>query len=178
MQLFILLSKTLFCQKIINQSTYKNIFNPFLFCTTQSICNIGYVSYFRQILNYMYKQYLQFFMRLLILSAIVGMITFFYFTNNPENYFPFFPYMFLVFMILPVLIFIFLVQKSNDMKKFPNLYMITLMIKFFLYAGMALYYILSIGKMITPFLISFFILYTIFQIFETKTILKFIKNKK
>jgi len=133
---------------------------------------------FRQKFLTMFKLHFRYHIRLLILSAIMALAFYIYFKEYPEYYFSFFPALFFIFMLLPVIIFVFLVNKSIDIKKFPTQYMASLTIKFFILAGVALYYKLSDGEMIISFLLSFFILYVVFQIYETTSILKFIKNKR
>jgi FtsH-binding integral membrane protein len=123
------------------------------------------------------KTYFTFIVRLLILSGVLAMAAYFYFSQNPGHYFRFFPAMFAIFMLLPVFVYIFLLSRSKDMKKFPNHYMIAMMLKFFLLAGLALYYKLTVDQNITAFLLSFFLLYVAFQVFETSSILKYIKRK-
>lgn len=124
------------------------------------------------------RVYLKYVIRLLLISAVLALISVFYFKNNPDHYFSFYPYMFMLFVILPLLVFVFLVKMSTDMKKFPNHYMASMMIKFFFLAGLALYYKLTDGNNITSFLFSFFILYVVFQVYETTAILRYIKTKR
>lgn len=126
----------------------------------------------------MSKIYLRFIVQLFILSGILALVAFSFFSKNPEVYFDFFPAMFAFFMILPALVFTFLVKQSKDMKKFPNHYMLALMLKFFLLAGLALYYKLTSGAQTTSFIISFFVLYVSYQVLETINVLKYIKTNR
>lgn len=124
----------------------------------------------------MFKIFSRFIVRLLIVTSVLALASISYFSKNPENYFTFFPVMFVIFMVLPALVFAFLVKQSTDMKKFPNHYMLALTLKFFLLAGVALYYKLAFGDQITSFIISFFVFYISYQVTETVSVLKYIKQ--
>jgi hypothetical protein len=116
----------------------------------------------------------QFVKRFTIFSIIVVILS--YVATRfmlPEHVSPALPYL-IIFFFAVTIIFQYFISKSNE-KKFSNfvtIFMLITFLKLMLYFTVLLIYIFLINKSDSvPFIISFFIYYVLFTIFEVSYIL-------
>jgi len=123
--------------------------------------------------------YLSFIKRLFIFSAIIGLLSFLSTIALPTDY---------VSVAMPYLLFFFFAITSashylvlNAIKertsRFVNYFMISIFVKLVLYSIIIGLYSVVNAKDIIPFVITFFIYYFCFTVFELIEILKATKKK-
>jgi hypothetical protein len=98
----------------------------------------------------------------------------------PASYItPALPFLIIVFLLTSVGSFYFLL-KSSDKRfiKFVNVFLLTILIKLLLYISIMITYALLNRADAVPFLLSFFILYLLFTVFETLFVIRFSQNSK
>lgn len=120
----------------------------------------------------MRKKYLQFIIRLTILSLILGFIAFILSRVLPERMMsPAWPYLFLLFYVTGALVhYILLRITALNPRKFVSYFMLATFFKLMNYLIVIVVYILFVKEGILAFILSFFILYIIFTFFEVVTI--------
>ena len=122
--------------------------------------------------------YLSLLKRLLIFSLILGSIAALLFFLLPEKYIsPTLPFLF-IFFIAVTLVSSYILIRSSQKKfiRYLNVYLLTTVIKLFLYIAVMITYILLNKADILPFSISFFILYLCYTIFEVIWLVSFSKT--
>ena len=122
--------------------------------------------------------YLSFLKRLLIFSLILGSVAALLFFLLPEKCIsPILPFLF-IFFIAITLISTYILIRSSQKKfiRYLNVYLLTTVIKLFLYVAVMITYILLNMADIFPFAISFFILYLCYTIFEVVWLVSFSKT--
>ncbi len=118
----------------------------------------------------------KFIIKVVLLTVIMSLIsaTVFYFL--PNKYFDTFPFILLIFPIISALVYIQLLKSSQkSLAKFNIAFMLSFMIKLFVYLGLAATIISLETDNKASFVISFMLLYLIYTIFDTKLILEDIK---
>jgi hypothetical protein len=121
--------------------------------------------------------YLSLLKRLLIFSLILGSIAALLFFLLPAKFItPMLPFLF-PFFIAVTLISSYLLIRSSQKKfiKYLNVYLLTTVIRLFLYIAVMVTYILLNKNDILPFTISFFILYLFYTVFEVVWMVSFSK---
>jgi hypothetical protein len=82
------------------------------------------------------------------------------------------PYLFLLFYVIGALVhFVLLRITSLNPRKFVSYFMLATFFKLMNYLIVILVYVLYVKEGILPFILSFFILYIIYTVFEVATIL-------
>ncbi len=112
--------------------------------------------------------------QLFYFSAIIGIATFMLSFVLPKAYFtPTLPFLILFFTAASLLSFFYL-MKSADKRfiKFVNAFLLTIIFKLFLYGSVMVGYAFIYRMDAVPFLISFFILYLLYTVFETVFIVR------
>jgi hypothetical protein len=112
--------------------------------------------------------YLSLSKQLLFFSLILGSVVAFLFFLLPKKFIsPTLPFLF-IFFIAVTLVSSYILIRSSQKKfiRYLNVYLLTTVIKLFLYIGVMITYIVLNKADILPFSISFFILYLCYTIFE------------
>jgi hypothetical protein len=127
----------------------------------------------------MRKKYLQFILRLTILSLVLGFVAIILSRLLPGRMIsPALPYLFLLFYVISALVhFVLLRITALNPRKFVSYFMLTTFFKLMNYLIVILVYVLYVKEGILPFILSFFILYIIYTLFEVVTILAQTKDK-
>jgi hypothetical protein len=124
--------------------------------------------------------YLSLLKRLLIFSLILGAIAALLFFLLPSNFItPTLPFLF-PFFIAVTLISSYLLIRSSQKKfiRYLNVYLLTTVIRLFLYLAVMVTYILLNKSDILPFSITFFILYLCYTIFEVVWLVSFSRTDR
>jgi hypothetical protein len=122
--------------------------------------------------------YLSLLKRLLIFSLILGSIAAVLFFLLPSKFItPALPFLF-PFFIAVTLINAYLLIRSSQKKfiKYLNVYLLTTVVRLFLYVAVMVTYILLNKPDLIPFSITFFILYLCYTIFEVVWLISFPKT--
>jgi hypothetical protein len=122
--------------------------------------------------------YLTLLKRLLIFSLILGSIAVVLFFLLPSKFItPMLPFLF-PFFIAVTLISSYILIRSLQKKfiKYLNVYLLTTVVRLFLYVGVMVTYILLNKPDLFPFSISFFILYLCYTVFEVVWLVSFPKD--
>jgi hypothetical protein len=123
-------------------------------------------------MNSAYVKYLR---HLLVFSAIIGLITLIMRFSLNSNYFsPALPFLFIFFIATSLLSFYYLLQSATKrFIKFVNTFLLTIIIKLFIYAGVMIAYAFTNRSDAIPFMLGFFVLYLCYTIFESVSIIKY-----
>jgi hypothetical protein len=123
----------------------------------------------------MNSAYIKFLRQLLIFSGIIGSVTLIITLIIPTEYVsPTLPFLFFFFIATSLLSFYFLLQSTKSrFIKFVNTYLLTIILKLFIYAGVMIAYVLINRSDAIPFMLGFFILYLFFTIFEAISIIRY-----
>lgn len=123
-------------------------------------------------MNSAYVKYLR---HLLVFSAIIGIITLIIrFSFNSNFFSPALPFLFIFFIATSLLSFYYLLQAAKKrFIKFVNTFLLTIIIKLFIYAGVMIAYAFTNRGDAIPFMLGFFILYLCYTIFESVSIIKY-----
>lgn len=121
----------------------------------------------------MKKKYLQFIIRLTILSLGLGLIAFILSRFLPAGMIsPALPYLFLLFYVTGALVhYVLLRITALKPRKFVSYFMLATFLKLMNYLIVIVVYTFYVKEGILPFILSFFILYIIYTVFEVVTIL-------
>jgi hypothetical protein len=119
----------------------------------------------------MRKKYRQFILRITILSLGLGLMTYVLDRLLPERTIPgAWPYLILLFYVIGALVhFILLRITALNPRKFVSYFMLATFFKLMNYLIVIVVYTFYVKKGILPFIISFFILYIIYSVFEVAT---------
>ena len=122
---------------------------------------------------------LKYITRLLIFAAVLSLVVYGLFTTVLEQfYLPVFPYLIAFFVSISVLVHFILLKASNyRIAKFSTFFMGSVTLKLFMYIIFLVVYVLFDKENAVPFLITFFVLYLVFTIFETISLLIDLKEK-
>jgi len=124
--------------------------------------------------------YLSLLKRLLIFSLILGSVAAVLFFLLPSKFItPTLPFL-IPFFIAVTLINAYLLIRSSQKKfiKYLNVYLLTTVVRLFLYVAVMVIYILLNKPDLIPFSITFFILYLFYTIFEVVWLVSFSKTGK
>ena len=122
----------------------------------------------------MLKKYL---FRLIIFVLIIGLLAFvLYSTVFKSFYLPIFPYLLLFFTSVSLIMHYVLLKAGNSrIAKFSTYFMGTTSLKLFLYLIFIIVYLIIDKSNALVFILTFFILYLLFTVFETSSLLKDLK---
>jgi hypothetical protein len=122
----------------------------------------------------MRKKYSQFILRLTLLSVSLGLVALLLSRILPERMIsPALPYLFLLFYLTGALVhYILLRITSMNPRKFVSYFMLATFFKLMNYLIVILVYTIYVKEGILPFILTFFVLYIIYTVFEVATILK------
>ncbi len=123
----------------------------------------------------MKSAYIRYLRQLLVFSAIIGSIALAGWLILPKAYFsPALPFLIVFFMATSLLSFFYLLQSAGKrFIKFVNTFLLSILIKLFLYAGVMMAYAFANRKDAIQFMLAFFILYLCYTIFEAVSIIKY-----
>jgi hypothetical protein len=112
---------------------------------------------------------------LVIFTSILGALAYVLFFVIPGKYFsPVLPYMFPFFFLLTFLIFFILTRNTaSAFSNFVNRFMIAVFGKMIVCIILLLAYVFTHRPDAVPFIISFFILYILFSVYEVVALLKY-----
>lgn len=124
----------------------------------------------------MLKKYI---IRLLIFSLFIALIAFaLYATVLSQFYLPVMPWVLLFFVLISLATHYILIKSGESrITKFSTSFMGVTSIKLFLYLIFIVVYLINDKSNALVFVISFFILYLLFTVFETSTLLKDLNKK-
>ena len=122
---------------------------------------------------------LKYITRLLIFAAVLSLVVYGLFTSVLEQfYLPVFPYLIAFFVSISVLVHFILLKASNyRIAKFSTFFMGSVTLKLFMYIIFLVVYVLFDKENAVPFLITFFVFYLAFTVFETISLLIDLKEK-
>jgi hypothetical protein len=123
-----------------------------------------YLRYLRQILVFT-----------LVLAAIAAVLSF----VVPEGYIsPALPFLVVFFAASSLLSFYYLLQASEKrFIRFVNTFLLSILVKLFLYAGVMIAYVFINRRDAVPFMLGFFILYLCYTVFESVSIINYTRPK-
>jgi hypothetical protein len=123
-------------------------------------------------MNSAYVKYLR---HLLVFSAIIGLIALTIRLSTNSNYLsPALPFLFIFFIATSLLSFYYLLRAATKrFIKFVNTFLLTIIIKLFIYAGVMIAYAFTNRSDAIPFMLGFFVLYLCYTIFESVSIIKY-----
>jgi hypothetical protein len=123
----------------------------------------------------MKSAYINYLRRLLIFSAMVGSVTLLCSFLLPNAYIsPALPFLIVFFIATSLLSFYYLLQSTEKrFIKFVNTFLLTILIKLFVYAGVMIAYVFIYRSDAIPFMLGFFILYLCYTIFESTSIITY-----
>ncbi len=124
--------------------------------------------------------YLNFLKRIIIFSVAFALICFIvgYFLPY-ESITPALPYLFLFFLSVTLVVHYVLLKASEKrFSKFTTYFMLATFLKLMLYIAVLLIYVLLNRSDAIPFIITFFILYIFYTVFEVISILSYSKTRK
>ena len=122
--------------------------------------------------------YLSLLKRLLVFSLILGSIAVILFFLLPAKFItPTLPFLF-PFFIAVTLISSYLLIKSSQKKfiRYLNVYLLTTVVRLFLYVAVMVTYIVLNKSDVIPFSITFFLLYLFYTVFEVVWLVSFSKT--
>ncbi|MFZ4521686.1 MAG: hypothetical protein ACOYNC_08275 [Bacteroidales bacterium] len=123
----------------------------------------------------MKSTYIKFLRNLLIFSALLGLITVIMHLAVPGRWLtPAMPFLVLFFIATTLLSYYYLLQSAKKrFIKFVNTFLLTIIVKLFIYAGVMITYAFTNRADAVPFMLGFFILYLCYTIFEAAAIIRF-----
>lgn len=122
----------------------------------------------------MNSPYLRFLKRLLLFSLILGLITVLFVFFLPKIFIsPSLPFLFFFFISSSLLSYYYLLKSmKKKFIRFTNTFLLITAIKLLLYVAVMVIYVLIHREDAVPFLLSFFILYLCYTVFEVVILLK------
>lgn len=128
----------------------------------------------------MKSDYILYLKKLLAFSAIIAIISFVLAFFLPENFVsPAMPFLLAFFVSISLLTHYFVLKTMvKRMSLFVNFYMISIFVKLILYVAIIAIYGIINKQDLMPFVITFFIFYLLYTIFELTAVLKLQKNQK
>jgi hypothetical protein len=121
----------------------------------------------------MKSAYIRFLRQLLIFTGILGAITAVLTVLLPAHYIsPVMPFVLAFFLGSTLLSFYYLLRTSTErFMKFVNTFLLTILIKLFLYAALMIVYVLFNRQDAVPFMLGFFVVYLCYTVFESVSII-------
>ena len=122
--------------------------------------------------------YLTFLRRLLIYSAILGIIAAGFWFFAPSKYItPVLPFIFIFFIGITLISFYYLLRSSSKaFITFINYYLLITVLKLFLFIGVIFLYMYLNKADAAPFAISFLVLYFLYMVFEVGYLVLYFKS--
>jgi len=120
----------------------------------------------------------KFIIKIVILTSTIAILSAIIFSFILSNkYFDTFPFILITFPIVSIIVYIQLLKSSEkSLARFNIAFMLSFLIKLFVYLGLAATIISLETENKASFVISLLLMYLIYTIFDTKMILKDIKN--
>ncbi len=121
---------------------------------------------------------LRFIRSLVITTVIIVIIGVIFYSVTPNEYYTVtFPYLLAFFVLASVLVYSFMLKAMEKRPaRFINIFMLTTMIKLFIYMAVMITYALLNREEARSFIVTFFILYMIYTIVEVSSLLKVNKD--
>ena len=121
----------------------------------------------------MRKKYIQFIIRLTILSLVLGLLAFILKRFLPSGVVsPAIPYLIVLFHVITAIVHYILLRITTlNPRKFVSYFMLATFLKLMIYLIVVIVYIFYVKEGILSFILSFFILYIFYTVFEVVTIL-------
>jgi len=150
--------------------------NPLhLFCHEGPVAKVTIANCYIYYLCPMKSAYIKYLRNLLIFSAVLGFTAMIiHFILPKTSLTPALPFLFAFFISTSLLSFYYLLQSTQKrFIKFINTYLLTILIKLFVYAGVMVSYAFMNRADAIAFMLGFFILYLCYTIFEAASIIKY-----
>jgi hypothetical protein len=124
--------------------------------------------------------YLTFLRRILVFSIVLGLIaTCIGFLAPARILTPTLPYLFVFFIAVTLAGYYFILRSVHTkFIKFINSYLLVTVVKLFLFIGVIFLYLLNNRQDAAPFVLSFFVLYLCYMIFEVVNLVSFFKSSQ
>jgi hypothetical protein len=121
----------------------------------------------------MKQKYLQFFLRLTLLTLLIGLISWMLDRLLPDKTInPAYPYIISLFYIITALIHYVLLRITRlKPRRFVSYFMLATFVKLIVYFTAVLLYVFNFREYILSFIITFFVLYIFYTVFEVILIL-------
>jgi len=128
----------------------------------------------------MKSDYIHYLKQLLMYSAIIAIFSFVLAFFLPDNFVsPAMPFLLVLFISVSLLTHYFVLKTMlKRMSLFVNFYMISIFVKLIFYTAIIVVYGLMNKHDLIPFILTFFIFYLLYAIFELIAVLKLQKNQK
>lgn len=122
----------------------------------------------------MAQSYKSFLLKLFIFSAVIGLISFILKWILPDDTLsPTLPFLVIYFFIISALVYYALLKSTSySARRFVSYFMLATFIKFFIYVITVFAYAYFNRSDLLPFVISFFVLYILYTIFEVLAIIR------
>jgi hypothetical protein len=122
----------------------------------------------------MKHKYGQFLMRLTIMTVLIGAVCFILGTMLPGNTIsPAYPFILVLFYLITAGIHYFLLRITRlNPRRFVSYFMLATFIKLIVYFSAVLVYVFNFREEVLSFIVTFFVLYIFFTVFEVVLILK------
>jgi hypothetical protein len=119
----------------------------------------------------MKKAFLEFLLKLFILTVIIGILSYVMYLLLPDGFVtPFLPYIFLLFFLVNAGVYYFQLRSEvYSPRKIVSFFMLATFGKMFIYIIAVTVYLFSVGRDIPAFIINFFIIYIVYLVFEVVT---------
>jgi len=116
----------------------------------------------------MKSEYLKFLQHLLIYSAILGAVAIVLYLFLPKHFItPALPFLFFFFTGITLISYYILIRSlKSKLSRFVNTFLISTIVKLIIYIGIMIIYVLLNRSDAIPFMITFFILYLLYTVFE------------
>jgi hypothetical protein len=126
----------------------------------------------------MKSAYIRYLRNLLIFSGLLALIALLTLFILPKKYLsPALPFLFIFFIATSLLSFYYLLKSAGKrFIKFVNTFLLTIIIKLFIYAGVMIGYALMNRIDAIPFMLGFFILYLCYTVFESASIIRYTQS--
>ena len=126
----------------------------------------------------MKQKYLQFLLRLTVMTAIIGLAGFLLQTFLPANTIsPLYPYILILFYVVTALIHLVLLNITRlNPRRFVSYYMLATFVKLILYFTAVLIYVFTYRVHVLAFIITFFVSFIFFMVFVVVLILRQTKD--
>jgi hypothetical protein len=120
------------------------------------------------------QSFKSFLLKLFIFSAIIGAVAFILIMLLPEGLLsPSLPYLIIYFFAINALVHYALIKSTQySARRFVSYFMLATFVKFFIYVITVFVYAYFNREDLLPFVISFFILYILYTVFEVLAIIK------
>lgn len=121
-----------------------------------------------------------FFYKLVVYSTVLlAVALILYTTLLKEMYFSLFPLQFLVVFLVTAFSYSHVIKVGEkNMLRFSSAFMLMTLVKFLVYIAFLLICLLTLSLHVATFVVTFFVLYLLFSIFEVKQVLSYYKSGK